>query len=113
MSRLSAAQAELALLRDVLASAHMPIKLDQLQLALQRMAQLEKVAELARRRRNAGDGARADRPALLDLALSELDNHPDTREPQIVAEVRPNDQPAREAWPSWQHLRGPSVTEEP
>jgi hypothetical protein len=87
--------------------------LEPIRLALQRMAQLEKVAELARRRRNAGDGARADRPALLDLALSELDNHPDTRESQTLAEVRPDDRPAREAWPSWQHLRGPSVTEEP
>jgi hypothetical protein len=56
--------------------------LDAITLALGRMAQLEKVAELARRLVDPmGQGPRADRAALLDLALIELDHHPDTKEP--------------------------------
>lgn len=81
MSHLTDARAALESLRDVLDRASMPISLDQLDRALQRMAQLEKVAELARRLDLLGQGPRADRAALLDMALAELDHHyPETKE---------------------------------
>lgn len=93
--------------------------------ALKRMAQLEKVAELARAA--AHPGLRPDGPGqlLLQLALVELDSHPDTREqrpaavPQEILERQePNvvasaERAHRMAWPTWRDQRGPSVTETP
>jgi hypothetical protein len=48
--------------------------------ALARMAQLEKVAELARDAELDLRGEDSDALVLLRLAVTELDNHPDTKE---------------------------------
>jgi hypothetical protein len=84
VSRLTEAQADMCRLLDYLAKVNATIRLDALQFALQRMAQLEKVAELARPVvANLTTGAPIDDPHhvwLLELALTELDNHPDTKE---------------------------------
>jgi hypothetical protein len=56
--------------------------------ALKRMAQLEYVAELARAVIDDPDQGAADHARLLlDLALTDLDNHPDTREPTTITEL--------------------------
>ena len=56
--------------------------------ALDRMAQLEKVAELARAAVSDALGDDASGPVwILSLALTELDNHPDTREPTTITEL--------------------------
>lgn len=55
--------------------------LDAITLALGRMAQLEKVAELARAHCNRTGIGDDSQEFLLDLAVTELDNHPDTKEP--------------------------------
>jgi hypothetical protein len=63
-------------------------ELDAITLALGRMAQLEKVAELARQLPPAVSApATFEHPMwLLELALIELDHHPDTREPTTIVE---------------------------
>ena len=91
--------------------------------ALGRMAQLEKVAELARPvvARDAGPFAWTDACHLLELALVELDHHPDTREtnpvdPTVLLDALTSpsaEEAARRAWDSWRGQRGPSVTEDP
>jgi hypothetical protein len=83
VSRLTEAQADMLRLLDFLGKTNATIRLDALQFALQRMAQLEFVAELARpvAAQDAGPFGWADACQLLDLALTELDHHPDTREP--------------------------------
>lgn len=82
MSRLTEARAALESLRSVLDRASMPISLIQLDRALQRMAQLEKVAELARLLTDdSTDPQRAEWARThLGLAVVELDNHPETKE---------------------------------
>jgi hypothetical protein len=88
MSRLTEAQAEMCRLLDELARTGSTFRLDALQFALQRMAQLEKVAELARPVADLFAGDLHNHPTtLLRLALTELDNHPDTREPTTITEL--------------------------
>jgi hypothetical protein len=80
VSRLTEAQAEMLRLLDFLGKTNATIRLDALQFALQRMAQLEKVAELARDAELDLRGEDSDALVLLRLAVTELDNHPDTKE---------------------------------
>lgn len=85
MSRLTDARAALETVRFELdqdgQAKFCKTETDALRAALARMAQLEKVAELARRLDLLGQGPRADRAALLDMALAELDHHyPETKE---------------------------------
>jgi hypothetical protein len=70
-----------------------------------RIAQLEKVAELARQLPPSPAFVGSDSDALLrvELALTELDNHSDTRPDSP-------EQTARARWDSWRHLR-PKVSE--
>jgi hypothetical protein len=142
VSRLTEARAALDVLEAELDDAAVPAslfaELRRVDFALKRMAQLEKVAELARAAVESELGTDASGPVwLLELGLTELDNHPDTREPQLIAElVTPIQDPidqaladgfarmnrarnpsaeaaARRAWDSWRDQRGPSVTEAP
>jgi hypothetical protein len=82
VSRLTAAHRATERLRG---HGHAPYRaeLDAITLALGRMAQLEKVAELARDVTGQYGSTLSDHHPewLLELALIELDNHPDTREP--------------------------------
>jgi hypothetical protein len=102
-------------LDDLTVPAQLFADLRTMDAALGRMAQLEKVAELARAL-VADPGAD---PLLLNLAVTELDNHPDTREPGVVVtlEAIPRspaaEEAARRAWDSWRGQRGPGVTEAP
>lgn len=69
--------------------------------ALDRTAQLEKVAELARTSVRGPDPQAAEEATLLlDLALTALD-HPGATPGPLTAE-----QTARAAWPSWRDQRG-------
>jgi hypothetical protein len=80
VTRLEAARAGLERLEE---DTHHGPSADAVRAALNRMAQLEKVAELAR---DVHDRlGRTTNPAyMLGLALTELDNHPDTREPRTI-----------------------------
>ncbi|HEX3305003.1 MAG TPA: hypothetical protein VHS32_02025 [Streptosporangiaceae bacterium] len=102
MSRLTEAQVALEMLAGI-AEPGADLDVDELRAAetlraaLQRMAQLEKVAELARtvtrQAHAAGDGDYHAETLLpenllrLELAVTELDNHPDTREPTTITEL--------------------------
>jgi hypothetical protein len=86
VTRLETARVALVEVRDELDRewwpGHCKEYTDALQAALARMAQLEKVAELARpvASRDAGPFVWTDACQLLDLALTELDNHSETKE---------------------------------
>jgi hypothetical protein len=74
-----------------------------------RMAQLEKIAGLARpvveRLRGDVDVPEADDVFILGLALLSLDTHPATRLSANVPEQLTPEQAARARWSSWQHAR--------
>lgn len=91
MSRLEAARAALERLEQEDPEARKYVVPDRdryaLHLAIQRMAQLEKVAELARAAELDLRGEDSHSLLLLRLGLTELDNHPDTREPTTNEET--------------------------